>query len=48
MALVSHALLLGAASTLRGGLSSWRQGLCWGLAGYSMFFIAQQNKIIKA
>ena len=37
---VAFALLLGVASTLRGGLSSWRQGLCWGLAGYSIFFVA--------
>jgi len=37
---VAYALLLGGASTLRGGLSDWRQGLCWGLAGYSIFFVA--------
>ena len=37
---VAFALLLGVASTLRGGLRSWRQGLCWGLAGYSIFFVA--------
>ena len=37
---VAYALLLGFTSILRGGLSSWRQGLCWGLAGYSIFFVA--------
>jgi len=37
---VGFALLLGAASTLRGGINSWRQGLYWGLAGYSIFFVA--------
>ena len=37
---VAYALLLGVASTLRGGLSAWRQGLYWGLAGYSIFFVA--------
>ena len=37
---VGFALLLGAASNLRGGIGSWRQGLFWGLAGYSIFFVA--------
>jgi len=32
--------LLGAASTLRGGIGSWRNGLLWGLAGYAIFFVA--------
>jgi cobalt transporter subunit CbtA len=36
---VGFALLLGAASTLRGGISNWRNGLFWGLAGYTIFFI---------
>ena len=37
---VGFALLLGAASTLRGGIGSWRNGLLWGLAGYGIFFVA--------
>ena len=37
---VGFALLLGAASTLRGGIGGWRNGLLWGLAGYAIFFIA--------
>jgi len=37
---VGFALLLGAASTIRGGISNWRNGLFWGLAGYTIFFVA--------
>jgi cobalt transporter subunit CbtA len=33
-------LLLGAASNIRGGIGNWRNGLCWGLAGYIIFFVA--------
>lgn len=37
---VGFALLLGAASTIRGGISNYRSGLLWGLAGYTIFFVA--------
>jgi cobalt transporter subunit CbtA len=37
---VGFALLMGAASNLRGGISHWRNGLLWGLAGYAVFFVA--------
>ena len=37
---VGFALLLGAAGNLRGGISHWRNGLLWGLAGYTVFFVA--------
>ena len=37
---VGFALLLGAASNLRGGISHWRNGLLWGMAGYTIFFVA--------
>jgi len=37
---VGFALLLGAASTIRGGIGNWRNGLFWGLAGYTVFFVA--------
>jgi cobalt transporter subunit CbtA len=37
---VGFALLLGAAIHLRGGVSGWRAGLVWGLAGYAVFFAA--------
>lgn len=37
---VGFALLLGAASNLHGGISHWRNGLLWGLAGYTVFFVA--------
>ncbi|MDD1613543.1 MAG: CbtA family protein [Methylococcaceae bacterium] len=37
---VGFALLLGAASNLRGGIGNWRNGLFWGLAGYTIFFVA--------
>ena len=37
---VGFALLLGAASNLRDGISHWRNGLLWGLAGYAVFFVA--------
>lgn len=34
------ALLLVAASEIAGGLSGWKQGLFWGLAGFAVFTIA--------
>lgn len=37
---VGFALLLLAASELKGGLSSWREGLLWGLAGFAAFTLA--------
>ena len=37
---VGFALLIGAAGNLRGGISHWRSGLLWGLAGYAVFFVA--------
>lgn len=37
---VGFALLLGGAICFRGGVSSWRAGLLWGLAGYAVFFVA--------
>lgn len=37
---VGFALLLLAASELRGGLTSWREGLIWGLAGFAVFTLA--------
>ena len=37
---IGFALLLGAASNIRGGISNWRSGLLWGLAGYAIFFVA--------
>jgi cobalt transporter subunit CbtA len=37
---VGFALLLGAAINLRGAISHWRNGLLWGLAGYTVFFVA--------
>ena len=37
---VGFALLLGAASNLRGGINNWRNGVLWGLAGYTVFFVA--------
>ncbi len=37
---VGFALLLGSASTIRGGISHWRSGVLWGLAGYTIFFVA--------
>lgn len=37
---VGFALLLVAASELKGGLSSWREGLLWGLAGFAVFTLA--------
>jgi cobalt transporter subunit CbtA len=37
---VGFALLLIAASELKGGLASWREGLLWGLAGFAVFTLA--------
>jgi cobalt transporter subunit CbtA len=37
---IGFALLLSAAMALRGGATSWRSGLLWGLAGYTIFFVA--------
>jgi len=37
---VGFALLLGAAGNVRGGIGNWRNGLLWGLAGYTVFFAA--------
>ncbi len=37
---VGFALLLGAVSHFRGGMSRWYHGLLWGLAGYITFFVA--------
>lgn len=37
---IGFALLLGAASSIRGGISHWRSGVLWGLAGYAIFFVA--------
>ena len=37
---VGFALLLGAAISFGGGVSGWRTGLLWGLAGYLVFFVA--------
>jgi cobalt transporter subunit CbtA len=37
---VGFALLLIAASELAGGLSGWRQGIFWGLAGFAVFTLA--------
>ncbi|HEY0292273.1 MAG TPA: CbtA family protein [Hansschlegelia sp.] len=37
---VGFALLLVAASELKGGLKSWREGLLWGLAGFAVFTLA--------
>ncbi|GBD48491.1 CbtA family protein [Methylopila sp. Yamaguchi] len=37
---VGFALLLVAASELKGGLTSWREGLFWGLAGFAVFTLA--------
>ena len=37
---VGFALLLLAASELAGGLSGWRQGVLWGLAGFAVFTLA--------
>lgn len=37
---IGFALLLVAASELKGGLTSWRDGLFWGLAGFAAFTLA--------
>lgn len=37
---VGFSLLLVSASELKGGLSSWREGLLWGLAGFLVFTLA--------
>jgi cobalt transporter subunit CbtA len=37
---VGFALLLVAASELAGGITSWRQGVFWGLAGFAVFTLA--------
>ncbi|WP_108610657.1 CbtA family protein [Aminobacter sp. MSH1] len=37
---VGFALLLVAASEFAGGLTGWRQGLLWGLAGFAVFTLA--------
>jgi len=37
---IGFALLLVAASELLGGLSGWRQGVFWGLAGFTIFTLA--------
>lgn len=37
---IGFALLLVAASELAGGLTSWREGLLWGLAGFAVFTLA--------
>lgn len=37
---IGFALLIGAASELKGGLRSWRQGVFWGLAGFAVFTLA--------
>jgi cobalt transporter subunit CbtA len=37
---VGYGLLLCTALTLRGGQSTWRQGLLWGAAGYLVVFVA--------
>jgi cobalt transporter subunit CbtA len=37
---VGFALLLGAGLTLRGGEIGWREGLFWGLAGFTTFTVA--------
>lgn len=37
---IGFALLLVVASELAGGIGNWRQGLFWGLAGFSVFTLA--------
>lgn len=37
---IGFALLLGAAMCLRDGTAGWRTGLCWGMGGYAVFFVA--------
>lgn len=37
---IGFTLLLVAASELKGGLTSWREGLIWGLAGFAVFTLA--------
>jgi len=37
---IGFALLLVAASELKGGMTGWRQGVFWGLAGFTVFTLA--------
>lgn len=37
---IGFALVLTAASELAGGITSWRQGLLWGLSGFAVFTLA--------
>ncbi|HHI93547.1 MAG TPA: cobalt transporter [Gammaproteobacteria bacterium] len=37
---LGFALLIGAATALKGVTLNWRTGLLWGLAGYAVFFVA--------
>lgn len=37
---IGFALLLVAASEFAGGIQSWRQGIFWGLAGFTVFILA--------
>lgn len=37
---IGFALILMAASELAGGISGWRQGIVWGLAGFAVFSLA--------
>lgn len=37
---IGFAILMGVVSNIRGGISNWRRGLIWGLAGYAIFFVA--------
>ncbi|MPR10238.1 CbtA family protein [Microvirga tunisiensis] len=37
---IGFALLLVAAAELRGGMTGWRQGVVWGLAGFAVFTLA--------
>ena len=37
---IGFGLLLVAASEFAGGITGWRQGLVWGLAGFAIFTLA--------